>query len=176
MGCGCAPCAASGAPCAITARALRGDPAARKLLELAGHTDPTLIGGILPDVVWPSDVRALKLRLDPSMRATDAAVATCTALEPGEKQAWQVFYLAWRVWFETPEPLLLGASPQWDNTKRIEAQLADWQAQLRQKCPIPGPIVEDETKLDLSGLKWVAAAVIVAAAAYAVVSVRTIVK
>ena len=159
MGCGCGPCETS-------ARALRGDPVARKLLALEGHTAPALIGGILPDVVWPSDVRELKLRIDPSMVSTDAAVKSCTTISDGEREAWGLFYAAWRVWFAAPEPWIFGASVDWDNTKALEAQLAGWQEQLRQKCNVPGPIVQDDTKLDLSGLKWVAAAVIVASLAY----------
>ena len=161
MGCGCGPCA-------VTDRALRGDPAARKLLALE-----TGIGGMLPEIVWPSDVRERKLRIDPSMVATDAAVERCGALAPGEREAWKAFYAAWRVWFAAPEPLWFGASNDWENTKALEGQLAGWQAQLRSKCEIPGPVVVDDTGLDLSGLKWVAAAVIVVAAVY---GVKTIVR
>ncbi len=152
--------------CGTTARALRGDPAARKLLALEGHDSPQLIGGILPDVVYPSDVTKRKARIDPSMVATDAAVKACAAVLPAERLAWDAFYANWRAWFATPEPWFFGAANDWEETKALEAQLAGWQAELRQKCSIPGPVVQDDTILDLSGLKWVAGAGIAIAAAY----------
>ncbi len=165
MGCGCGPCE-------VSDRADRGDPNARKLLALQGG-EPIQIGGWLPNIVGPADVRRLKDRLQPSMLATNAAVKTCDKLAPGERQAWEVWYAAWLVWYATPEPWLFGAANEYDETQVYEAQLASWQEQLRTKCNVPGPIVKDETAVDLSGLKWVAAAVIVGALAY---TVRTVLK
>lgn len=167
MGCGCGCVDTSAAPCALTARAQRGDPAALKLAALNGDVQ-VQIGDWLPKIVGPADVRRLKERLQPSMLATDAAVKTCDKLSPGEREAWRVWFAAWSVWYATPEPWLFGASNEYDETQVYEAQLAAWQEQLRTKCAIPGPVVKDETTLDLSGLKWVAGAVIVGALAYTI--------
>jgi len=166
-GCGCAPCGDPARP-ALVDRAFRGDPSARALLALEGGGPAVQIGDWLPKLVGPADVRRLKERLQPSMLATNAAVKTCTALSTGEREAWRIWFAAWSVWYATPEPWLFGASNEYDETQVYEAQLAAWQEQLRQKCTIPGPVVKDETTLDLSGLKWVAGAIIVGAVAYTI--------
>lgn len=163
-GCGCAP--------AFTPRqelALAADPSLRKLLGCRRvPVEAQTIGGILPAVVWPSDVDKLKKRIDPQMVATDTGVAACAALEPGERSAWKAFYAAWRVFYATPVPFLFGSSNDWDDATAFELQLAGWQEELRKKCPIPGPVVKPPEGLDLSALKWASAAVIAVAGVYAV--------
>lgn len=165
-GCGCAPCASSPGAALLVARARSGDPAAIKLLAAGGGQ----IGDVLPQVVYPSDVTKLKNRLNPAMVATNAGVEACKApaLSDGEREAWGVFYAAWREFYATDVPWLFGSANDFDLARGYELRLAGWQEELRKKCDIPGPVVERETPLDLSALKWVSAAVVAVAVVYAV--------
>ena len=68
------------------------------------------MSGILPKFVTPSDVRDLKNRIDPSVRALEATVATCARLDAPTRNAWTDFAKAWRSyvdeddsWFHTAE-------------------------------------------------------------------------
>ncbi len=157
----CGPCEAS-----VRAAALMGDPLARARLEHGAR-----IGGWLPTVVWPSDVDREKARLDPSFRSTDAAVAACGGLSPAARAGWVAFYAGWRD-FASRETPLFGASNEWEEAQRYGRDLAGWQETVRTaRCEVPGPVptvTDPDAPVDLSPLKWVAAAVVVAAAAYGV--------
>jgi len=129
------------------------------------------IGDLLPKFVYPSDVEELKRQIDPSVLATDAAVAACPNLDPAERAAWKAFRGAWGLFRDQPTPWLFGSANLYDEGLLFQAQLAQWQAQLRAKCSIPGPVVVDPHANDAeqaSVIKWVAAAVVTVAVVWAV--------
>lgn len=157
---GCSSCCDS---CARTA--LR-DPHA---MMLASERASGSIGALLPKVVYPSDVAALKRQIDPSVQTTNAAVLACTALTPAEVASWKLFFLAWTAFRDQPEPWLFGAANLYDEAEVFQAQLAQWQTQLRAKCTIPGPAVVDPHAADdasASVIKWGVGAVVVVSLVY----------
>jgi len=123
---------------------------------------------------WPSDVRDLKLRIDPSMAATDAAVSSCSTLEPGARKAWKDFHASWLV-FRNQGEGWFGSAAQYDEGLIWQKQLGEWQTEVRKLCAIPGPQVstEDPGAGLQSAVKWAAAALIAVALVY---GVRTVLK
>ncbi len=163
MGCGCG--------CSTKAAALRGDPAARKLVAL--QVDGGEIGKILPTVVWsPGQVNEYKARLDASFVPMNIAISTCAALPQLERAAWAAEYETWRQ-FRAKETGWWGLSNEWDACERFEARLKSWQEQVETRCTLPVPKLQgpDTDMPDLSAVKWAAAAVIAVAVVYGVRSV-----
>lgn len=130
------------------------------------------IGDWLPTVVWPSDVEAKKRQLDPSWRATSGAVEQCARLDPATVKAFRDDANAWRAFYDEPVPTF-GAANKWEEAKKFEQRLADWQDKLARLCALPSPNVRPDQGPDTSALKWVAGAVIVAAIVY---GVRTVLR
>ena len=166
-GCGCAPCGDPARP-ALVNRALRGDAAARKLLELQGA--PAQIGDVLPKIVGPSDVAKLKRDLEPQMNATDQAVRDCTAVDLATRAAWAGFFSRWLAYRDDWDSVLgFGTSSRYDQGIALQGELARWQGVLRGTCNVPGPAVVDPAAQDdraFSVVKWGAAAVIAVAVVY----------
>jgi hypothetical protein len=102
------------------------------------------MSGILPKFVTPSDVRDLKNRLDPFVRALDATVAKCPSLDPGVGSAFSDFSKAWRTYFEEDDSWLHSAA-QYDTGESYEKSIAEWQQTIGASCPLPGPKVEPPT-------------------------------
>lgn len=126
--------------------------------------------GFLPDVVWPSDVDNYKRKIDPGYLATDAAAHACASLSPGVLAGWSAQFDAWRK-FSAAETPIFGSSNHWELAHQFEAQLLDWQNTLVSAgCPLNSPKAappdRSATPVDLSWLKWVAAAVVVVGVAY----------
>lgn len=97
------------------------------------------MSGVLPKFVTPADVRDLKNRLDPSVRALDATVARCAGLDAPTRQAWQDFSKAWRSYFDEEDSWLHTAA-QYDAGEAYERQIADWQRVISgASCAVPGP-------------------------------------
>ena len=162
MGCGCG--------CSTARAALRGDPAARKLVALQGQEE---IGKILPTIVWsPSQVEAYKARLDASYVPMNVAIVSCAALPQAEREGWAREFEVWRA-FRVREVGWFGLSNEWDACEVFEARLKAWQEQVESRCSLPVPKVKgpDTDTPDLSAVKWAAAAVIVVAVVYGVRSV-----
>lgn len=138
------------------------------------------MGGVIG--TWWSDVDALKTRLDPAFQATDADVTKCAAVLAGgaaEVAAWKAFMASWNTYRQDPGGLLFGSAEAYDTGLAYEKQLSAWRVQLRadgctQSAPdIPAPS-SAESEIP-SAVKWAAAAVIAASAAYAVLSLRKVV-
>ena len=126
--------------------------------------------GFLPDVVWPSDVDAYKRKIDPSYRATNAAALACASLPPGVLAGWAAHFDSWAK-FAAVETPTFGSSNHWELAHQYEAQLLEWQnAFAAAGCSLNSPKVQppdrSATPVDLSWLKWVAAAVVVVGVAY----------
>ena len=72
------------------------------------------------------DVRGLKNRIDPSVRALDATVAKCAGLDLATQNAWSDFSKAWRSYVDEDDSWLHTAA-QYDTGESYERTIADWQ-------------------------------------------------
>ncbi len=98
-----------------------------------------VVAGILPRFVTPSDVRALKTRVDPFVRALDGSVASCGTLPPQTRAGWEGFSSAWRSYVVEDDSWLHTAA-QMDQGEAYEQDLAHWQDLLAQsKCGTSTP-------------------------------------
>jgi hypothetical protein len=95
----------------------------------------------LPRFVTPSDVRDLKNRLDPFVRALDATALKCPSLDPAVQSAWSDFARSWRGYFDEEDSWLHSAA-QYDTGESYERSVAEWQRIIGAACPVPGPKVE----------------------------------
>lgn len=99
------------------------------------------MSGILPKFVTPSDVRDLKNRVDPSVRALEATVATCARLDAPTRNAWTDFAKAWRSYVDEDDSWFHTAA-QYDTGESYERTVADWQRIVSASCTLPGPRIE----------------------------------
>jgi hypothetical protein len=102
------------------------------------------VSGILPKFVTPDDVRDIKNRLDPFVRALDATVSSCKSITDGTRNAWQNFSKAWRGFYDE-EDSWMHAAAQYDNAESYERSIAEWQRIIGAACPVPGPKVDPPT-------------------------------
>jgi len=99
------------------------------------------MSGFLPKFVTPSDVRDLKNRVDPSVRALDATVAKCAGLDLATQNAWSDFSKAWRSYVDEDDSWFHTAA-QYDTGESYERTIADWQRIVSASCALPGPRIE----------------------------------
>jgi hypothetical protein len=89
--------------------------------------------------VTPGDVRDLKNRLDPYVRALDASVSACKALPAGVADGWAGFSKAWRSYFDE-EDSWWHAAAQMDQGEAYEADVEHWQQMIAGfKCAPDAP-------------------------------------
>lgn len=106
------------------------------------------VGRILPRFVTPSDVRDLKNRVDPFVRAMDAAMKDCAGAPDDVKASWQGFSNAWRSYFDEEDSWLHTAA-QMDQGEAYEKDLAHWQEFLGKfKCTADAPKIDPSTDDD----------------------------
>lgn len=132
-------------------------------------------------ITQPSDIDALKTRVDPDFRATNAtAHGSFCNLPPEERKAWDDFYKSWRTYCDTPTNQQIfqfdwtglfnvGAGGVYEEGQQYESRLHDWQQKLAAEgCQGNAPWLDDPKKrgADLSWVKWVAGAVAVAGIVY----------
>jgi hypothetical protein len=122
------------------------------------------IGDVLPKVVWPGDVADYVARLDPQMRATHAAAASCAELPPATLKAWTDFFGSWGA-FKKDATCFFGCANKFDTCAQFERDLVGWQELIGKSCKLVGPPVSAPP--DDTAIKWMAAAVIVVAVVYA---------
>lgn len=129
-------------------------------------TPPMLgaIGDVLPRVVWPGDVADYVARLDPQMRATDAAARACSSLPASTLSAWSEFFSSWGK-FKADASCFFGCANKFDACAQFERELSAWQELIGKSCKLVGPPVSAPP--DDSAIKWIAGAVIVVAVVYA---------
>jgi hypothetical protein len=153
----CSGCESGGAPCATI-----GDFTVPRIYTLL------------------SDIDALKQRLDPDFRATDASVQGCAALDADERRAWDDFYRAWRAYADkaTRSQVLcfdafglqcVGAGTVYEDGLEREKRLREWQQKLKTRCNLNAPELDDprlRTAVDTGWVKWAAGAVAVIGIAY----------
>jgi hypothetical protein len=89
--------------------------------------------------VTPSDVRALKQRLDPYVKALDGAVSQCAKVDPATRDAWGSFAQSWRAYFDA-EDHFLSAGAEFNNGCEFQSAIAGWQRTIGAlACGVAGP-------------------------------------
>lgn len=89
--------------------------------------------------VTPSDVRALKSRLDPFVVAVDAAVAQCPAIDAATRASWSAFVKSWRD-YRDAEDHFLTAGAEFNTGCDFQTAIAGWQRTVGSfACGLPGP-------------------------------------
>ena len=89
--------------------------------------------------VTPADVRDLKNRIDPYVRALDENVVACVALPQGVRDGWTAFSKAWRSYFDEDDSWWHTAA-QMDQAESYECDVRRWQTLLaQQKCAPDAP-------------------------------------
>lgn len=143
------------------------------------------MGALFPDcpgdwhIVTPSEVEALKARVQAAMASTDAAVAACGGhLSEADRGAWTLFYASWGQLRDQSSFLGFGAAGERQMVCAMVSQLEAWQAVIRGKCgggAIPGPNGDDikppAQNEWSSTAKYVAVAVVAVAAVAALAQV-----
>jgi len=89
--------------------------------------------------VTPADVRDLKNRIDPYVRALDENVVACVALPQGVRDGWTAFSKAWRSYFDEDDSWWHTAA-QMDQGEAYEADVQNWQKMIAgYKCAPDAP-------------------------------------
>ncbi len=109
-------------------------------------------------VTWASDVERLKARLSPIAEALDLGVRACTALDPNDRKAWELFIVEWRT-FKARSTPFFGSYNEWITACSYAHTLDAWREKLVEKCVVPGPNAIKGA--DSSSFKWAVAAAIV---------------
>jgi hypothetical protein len=142
--------------------------------------DEMTVGRILPKFVTPSDVRDLKNRAEPFVRALDVAVADCKSLPDSVRASWQTFSSSWRTYFNEEDSWWHTAA-QMDQGEAYEQDIARWQDMIAGfKCSPDAPRITP-TDVDAGGdsSRWQGTikTVAIAGAVIAVVlGLRTVMK
>ena len=141
----------------------------------------TVAGGFLPRFVTPTDVRDLKNRVDPFVRALDQSVIDCKPVPDALRKAWQDFSKAWRGFFEEDDSWLHTAA-QMDQGEAYQSDLARWQTMIGQYNCSPGapaitPLGGENATADTKQWQGTIKTVAVAGAVIAVVvGLRTVLR
>ena len=126
--------------------------------------------------VTPTDVRALKQRLDPYVTALNAAVGQCAKIDPATRDAWGSFAKSWRTYFDA-EDHFLSAGAEFNNGCEFQSAIAGWQRTIGTfACGLPGPSLPEPRPsggdtATTSTVRTVAIAAGVVAVAFAIRSV-----
>ncbi len=105
--------------------------------------------------VTPSDVRDLKNRIDPYVRALDASVAACQGLPQSVADGWTAFSKAWRSYYDEEDSWWHTAA-QMDQGEAYESDVQRWQQMLAgYKCaPDAPPITPEDGGGDGNADRW----------------------
>jgi hypothetical protein len=144
--CASAPWQRGSGEMASAPSAMRRQVIARTRASAAG-TAPARFetGRLLPRFVTPTDVRDLKNRIDPFVRALDTSVGACAGLPTALAQGWSDFSKAWRGFFDEDDSWLHTAA-QMDQAEAYQSDVARWQETLsRYACANDIPPISPTT-------------------------------
>ena len=139
------------------------------------------VGRILPKFVTPEDVRDLKVRVDPFVRAMDSAIASCATLPDDMRAGWATFSKAWRTYFDEEDSWWHTAA-QMDQGEAYERDLARWQDLLAKwNCAQNAPRITPSTEGGggADGKEWASALKVVGIAGIGlavVLGLRTVLR
>ncbi len=108
--------------------------------SMTGHAGSyvTGINGLLPTIVWPSDVEAKKVEIDPGFENLELMADTCDKLSAEDAISVNRFLGAWRAFRDEPTPTF-GSANKWDEALRYQDRLRDYQDMLEAKgCDLIG--------------------------------------
>jgi hypothetical protein len=86
-------------------------------------------GRIAPRFVTSSDVRAAKLRLNPTVEALDFMVAGCPDMPDVLKRGWEQFSISWKAFLQQTEGFW-SAGAEMDQAEAFESDIQAWSAKL----------------------------------------------
>jgi hypothetical protein len=110
----------------------------------AARTRSMAMGAPFLRFVTPSDVRDLKNRVDPYVRALDVSVAACKALPQAVADGWAAFSKAWRSYFDEEDSWWHTAA-QMDQGEAYESDVQRWQQMIAgYKCAPDAPPITPE--------------------------------
>jgi hypothetical protein len=128
-------------------------------------------GRLAPRFVTSSDVRDLKIRLNPSVEALDKLVADCPEMPAVLVAGWNAFSVSWKVFLQTPEGFWT-AGAEMDQAEAYQADIQSWNEKLT-KAPCKGgapspyapppPSTEGKTPPEVAA--WIDAAKVAAVSA-----------
>jgi hypothetical protein len=135
-------------------------------------------GRLAPRFVTDSDVRDLKLRLNPTVDALDKLVSECPDMPDVLVTGWDAFSTSWKAFLQQDESFW-SAGAEMDQAEAFQDDIQQWQAKLS-KAPCkgsapaafapPAPTTEgktDESVSDIAGaVKVGAVAVVLVVGAY----------
>ena len=133
------------------------------------------MSGFLPKFVLPSDVRALKVRLDPVVRSLDGTAGQCSTLDPATLTSWTDFSRAWRAYFDEEDSWLHTAA-QMDAGEAYERQISDWQRLLATPCVLHTPQITPSTTPPAASQDTIRTVAIAGAVIAVVVGIRSVMR
>jgi hypothetical protein len=86
-------------------------------------------GRIAPRFVTDSDVRDLKLRLNPTVEALDLMVSECPDMPDVLKRGWEQFSISWKAFLQQSESFW-SAGAEMDQAEAFQADIQTWSAKL----------------------------------------------
>jgi hypothetical protein len=92
-------------------------------------------------------VRALKLVLDPSVRAYDKIAGACTELTTATRLAWDAYALSWRAFFDSSEGFWT-AGAEYDQALAFQTTLNGWGSIFSARCGLAAPVITPSTNND----------------------------
>lgn len=95
-------------------------------LDQTGRFDA---GRIAPRFVTSSDVRDLKLRLNPTVEALDLMVSECPDMPDVLKRGWEQFSISWKTFLQQDESYW-SAGAEMDQAEAFQADIQTWSAKL----------------------------------------------
>jgi hypothetical protein len=119
-----------------------------------GHASTIETGKPLLRFVTPSDVRDLKNRIDPFVRALDTSAAACAGLPASVADGWGAFSKAWRSYFDEEDSWWHTAA-QMDQGEAYESDVQGWQALIATyKCTPDAPTITPTDDAAAGADRW----------------------
>ena len=101
---------------------------------------------------WPSDVDALKARIDSFAVSTDLTVQACKTLSVTDRAAWAKFFAEWSTFAAKKTPLF-GSANEWVTACSYSNTIGDWREKIAKSCSLSGPTTT--TADPANTLKWI---------------------
>jgi hypothetical protein len=137
--------------------------------------------GILPCFIWPDDVRHAATEVQVLADAVNAQAKTCTSLDSSTRDGWAEFYAGLTAVMSEDKGAWFGLGGVMDEIAGWADDLYGWQQRLASQGCSGGPPVTDPNAIregerwTMKLAQWGLYAVIVAAGAYAVGEVISII-
>jgi hypothetical protein len=106
--------------------------------------------GLMPHIIFPSDIVAMQARLLAAAAGTDQSVQACPALDAPTRASWNYFYAAVQKFcaltpvylFPTGETDVLATGSLMDQAEAYEDEVFAWQHRLAEHCTLTVPLFD----------------------------------